>query len=203
VQRLILASTSPYRAALLDRLCLTYEVIGSAADETAEPDEAPDRLARRLANQKAQVVAASLTSRDAIVIGADQTAALDRTLLRKPGDRATAFAQLTACRGRSVSFHTAVTIIDCRANDARHHLDTTEVRFAQRSDAELERYIDLERPLDCAGSFKAEGLGIALFESVTTRDPTAIIGLPLIWVASTLRDFGLSALLANHGTARN
>jgi len=191
---LILASTSPYRAALLERLGLAYEVIASSTDETAAPNEAPDELARRLAEQKAQTVAASLQSPDAIVIGADQTAALDRTLLRKPGDRATAFAQLAACRGRSVSFYTAVTIIDCRANDARYHLDTTEVRFAQRSDAELERYIDLEQPLDCAGSFKAEGLGIALFESVSTRDPTAIVGLPLIWVASTLRDLGLSAL---------
>ncbi len=198
---LILASTSPYRAALLDRLGLAYEVRGSAADETAAADEAPDALARRLADQKARAVAAALQSHEAVVIGADQTAALDRTLLRKPGSRATALAQLTACRGRSVSFYTAVTIIDCRTNDARHHMDTTEVRFAQRSDAELERYIELEQPLDCAGSFKAEGLGIALFEAVATSDPTAIVGLPLIWVASTLRDLGLSALLPNDRTA--
>lgn len=192
--RLILASKSRYRAQLLDRLGLPYDAVASDVDESAEPGEAPAALAQRLADRKAQSVAGALTSTDALVIGSDQTAALGDELLRKPGDPATAFEQLSACCGQSVHFYTAVTIADCRSSSAYRHVDTTEVRFAQRTDAELRRYIELERPLDCAGSFKAEGLGIALFTAIDSQDPTALIGLPLIWVAQTLRELGMNPL---------
>ena len=192
--RLILASTSRYRAQLLDRLGLDYDVVASTVDETAEPDEAPATLAQRLAERKARSVASALASTDALVIGSDQTAALGDELLRKPGDPSTALEQLIACRGHSVHFYTAVTIVDCRSSSAHAHVDTTEVRFAQRTDAELRRYIELDRPLDCAGSFKAEGLGIALFTAIDSQDPTALIGLPLIWVAQTLRELGMNPL---------
>jgi septum formation protein len=194
MSRLILASTSRYRAELLARLCLPFETIGSEINETAGPAESPDALAIRLAEEKARAVAAPLQSTSAIVIGSDQTAALDDTLLRKPGDPTKALAQLIACRGRCVRFYTAVTIVDCRDLAAHRHVDLTEVRFARPTDAELERYIALERPLDCAGGFKAEGLGIALFEAIESHDPTALIGLPLIWVARTLRELGLNPL---------
>jgi septum formation protein len=194
MSRLILASTSRYRAQLLDRLGLRYDVIASDVDETVEPGEAPAALAQRLAERKARSVASALTSTDTLVIGSDQTAALGDALLRKPGDPTTALEQLVACRGRSVHFYTAVTIVDCRGSSSKRHVDTTEVRFAQRTDAELRRYIELEQPLDCAGSFKAEGLGIALFTAIDSQDPTALIGLPLIWVAQTLRELGMNPL---------
>lgn len=192
--RLILASKSRYRAQLLARLGLRYDTVASDVDETRKPGEAPAALAQRLADSKAHSVACALTSNDALVIGSDQTAALGDELLRKPGDPTTALEQLIACRGRSVHFYTAVTIVDCRSSSAQRHVDTTEVRFAQRTDAELRRYIELEQPLDCAGSFKAEGLGIALFTAIDSRDPTALIGLPLIWVAQTLRELGMNPL---------
>jgi septum formation protein len=198
MSRLILASTSRYRAQLLARLGLRFDIIASDVDETAEPGEAPAALAQRLAERKARSVASALASNDALVIGSDQTAALEDELLRKPGVSATALEQLIACRGRSVHFYTAVTIVDCRSSGTHTHVDTTEVRFAQRTDAELRRYIELEQPLDCAGSFKAEGLGIALFTAIDSHDPTALIGLPLIWVAQTLRELGINPLQSSH-----
>ena len=195
--RLILASTSPYRAELLDRLRLDFDAVGSDVDESPIPGETPQERAQRLADLKAGAVAARFRATDTIVIGADQTAALDGTVLRKPGNPDTALAQLIACRGRSVFFYTAITVIDCRSGDAQRHLDTTEVRFSQLTDTDLERYIRLDEPFDCAGSFKAERLGAALFDAVVSRDPTALVGLPLIRVAGILRELGLDPL--RHG----
>lgn len=194
MSRLILASTSRYRAELLDRLGLPYDVIASDVDEAAEPGERPAALAQRLAERKARAVAGPLATTDALVIGSDQTAALGDRLLQKPGNPAAALEQLVACRGRSVQFYTAVSIVDCRSSSAHGHVDTTEVRFAQRTDAELQRYIEIEQPLDCAGSFKAEGLGITLFTAIDSHDPTALIGLPLIWLVNRLRDLGMNPL---------
>jgi len=187
---LVLASTSPFRASLLERLRLPFAAVAPAVDEAGLPGELPAVTAARLASAKAASVAVPGT----LVIGSDQVASLDGVRLRKPGNRTNALHQLAACQGKRVLFHTAVTVHDGSTGAAVSHVDLTAVRFAQRSREELERYIDAERPFDCAGSFKAEGLGIALFESVESHDPTALIGLPLIWLAQTLRRFGLDPL---------
>jgi septum formation protein len=192
--RLILASTSPYRRQLLERLGLPMEAHDPQVDETAKPREEGFELAPRLAAAKADSVAERTEAPEGVIIGADQVAALEGELLRKPGDRLTALRQLMACQGKVVSFHTACTVIDRRSGDRRHGMDHTRVRFLALDEQRLERYIQLEQPLDCAGGFKAEGLGIALFDSIESEDPTALLGLPLIWLCHALRDFGVDPL---------
>jgi 7-methyl-GTP pyrophosphatase len=189
-RRLILASTSRYRRELLERLGVGFDVVKPDTDESAIEGESPQRMAERLADAKARSVA---TAR-ALVIGSDQVASLDGRLLRKPGGRETALAQLTACQGKTVAFHTAVVLLDTQSGASWAHVDQTDVRFANLTQPALARYVDIEKPYDSAGSFKAEGLGIALFESIESRDPTALIGLPLIWLASALRTAGLDPL---------
>jgi len=193
---LVLASTSRYRAQLLERLRLPFSQRSPAVDESSSAGESPSDLAERLAVAKAQAVVTAIDDSQAVVLAADQTATLGEKLLRKPGDAATALAQLAACQGKSVFFYTAVSIVDCRNGEHRKHLDTTEVRFAVRKHADLARYVELERPFDCAGGFKAESLGIVLFDAIESTDPTALIGLPLIWVATALRGLGLDPLAA-------
>jgi septum formation protein len=188
--RLVLASTSPFRASLLARLGLPFTAVAPGIDEASLPGELPAHLAARLAAAKAACGAAP----DTLVIGSDQVASLGGARLRKPGNRTAALHQLTACQGKDVLFHTAVTLHDGRSGASSSHVDVTAVRFAMRSRAELERYVDTEQPFDCAGSFKAEGLGIALFERIESHDPTALIGLPLIWLAGALKAAGLDPL---------
>ncbi|MEO1574014.1 MAG: nucleoside triphosphate pyrophosphatase [Pseudomonadota bacterium] len=183
---LVLASTSPYRAELLGRLGLPFSQVAPDVDEAPQPEEAPADLARRLGAAKARVVAA--TAGDSVVIGSDQVAVIDGKPVGKPGDDATACAQLRAASGRDVSFLTAVTV--CAPDQALHYLDVTRVAFRHLGDDEIRRYVAAEQPLNCAGSFKAEGLGIALFEQIEARDPTGLIGLPLIWLADALRRCG-------------
>lgn len=185
--RLILASTSPYRQALLARLRLPFDVAPPEVDEMPLPGERPRALAQRLATAKATAIAG--TTSDAWAIGSDQVAALGDTALGKPGAREVAQAQLAAMSGRSVEFLTAV----CVAHpDGRHFeaLDVTTVRFRILAPDAITRYIDAEAPYDCAGSFKSEGLGIVLFESIESTDPTGLIGLPLIATAKLLRQAG-------------
>lgn len=153
------------------------------------PDELPQDLALRLAIAKAQAVAARHP--EALVIGSDQVASAGTTVLEKPGDIMRCRGQLTLASGSSARFHTACALIGERAGIRLVHLDTTTVTFRALSEEEIERYIDRERPFDCAGGFRAEGLGISLFESIESRDPTALIGLPLIWLAGALRRAGL------------
>jgi septum formation protein len=188
--RLILASTSRYRRELLSRLGMPFETEAPDVAELEVQGEAPAAMASRLALAKARAIRAPA----ALVIGSDQVASLDGRLLRKPGDPATARQQLEACQGRTVSFDTAVAIVDTRTGAALEHVDHTAVRFASLASAALERYVELEKPLDCAGSFKSEGLGVALFERIDSTDPTALIGLPLIWVARALRILGVDPL---------
>jgi septum formation protein len=128
------------------------------------------------------------------VIGSDQVASLDGHLLRKPGTPEVAVAQLLACQGRTVVFHTAVAVVTTLSGAVAEHVDRTEVRFRRLDRSALEHYVHLEQPLDCAGSFKVEGLGVALFEEISSRDPTALIGLPLIWLAHALRMLGVDPL---------
>lgn len=185
--RLVLASTSPYRRELLARLRLPFEAARPDVDESPLSGEAPAALAIRLAEAKAAAVARG--HGDAWVIGSDQVAELGGAPLGKPGSHERACAQLAAMAGQAVRFHTAV----CLAHgDGRRlqALDTTTVRFRVLSGEEIARYVEAEQPLDCAGSFKSEGLGITLFEAIESRDPTALVGLPLIATAGLLRQAG-------------
>lgn len=184
--RLILASTSIYRRELLARLRLPFETARPETDESPSPGEPPDELARRLAIAKARAIAER--EPDAWVIGSDQVAELDGRCLGKPGNREGAIAQLTAMSGRTVAFRTGLGL--CCGERLLTALDTTTVRFRMLRADEIARYVDAEQPLDCAGSFKCEGLGISLFESIESRDPTALVGLPLIETARLLREAG-------------
>lgn len=186
---LILASTSIYRRALLERLGLPFTTARPEVDESARPDEAPQTLAVRLARAKAEAVAAIAPT--AWVIGSDQVAELDGRPLGKPGTAENAIEQLRSMSAREVRFLTALCLAgpDGQRFEA---LDITTVRFRALDDDEIARYVERERPLDCAGSFKSEGLGIALFEAIDNRDPTALIGLPMIATARLLRDAGFA-----------
>ena len=192
--RLILASASPYRRRLLERLGIPFDVRPADADESAVPGEDAPTLAARLASAKAQSIRTLNDDADQIIIGADQVAALDGELLRKPGDHDTALRQLSACQGETVVFSTATTVIDCNSGRQWYGLDSTAVVFLKLSQAHLSRYLELEQPYDCAGGFKAEGLGISLFRSIRSEDPTALLGLPLIWLTQVLRDLELDPL---------
>lgn len=185
--RLILASTSIYRRELLERLRLPFDTARPEVDESPCPGESPTALAERLAIAKAGVIAEREPA--AFVIGSDQVAELGGRPLGKPGTRDGALAQLGAMSGHAVHFRTAVCVRQAR-QAPRLAIDTTTVRFRTLSFAEIERYVDVEHPLDCAGSFKSEGLGITLFDAIETTDPTALIGLPLIATARLLREAG-------------
>lgn len=188
--RLILGSTSRYRAELLRRLLPGFEQRAPGTDETALPGEAPAERALRLAVAKAE--AAADGQRDALVIGSDQVAELDGRMLDKPGSAEAARAQLAASSGRSVQFHTALCLLDTRDGRRHVHVDHTRVHFRPLDETEIARYVERERPLDCAGSFKCEGLGISLFERIENEDPSALIGLPLIALARLLRAAGIA-----------
>lgn len=183
---LILASTSRYRRELLERLRLPFHVSRPEVDETPAPGETPPALAQRLARAKAAAISA--LHPEAWVIGSDQVAALDTQPLGKPGTRENALAQLGSMSGRKIRFHTALCLM--RGDVCLEAMDITTVRFRVLQADEIERYVDAEQPLDCAGSFKSEGLGITLFEAIDSQDPTALVGLPLIPLARMLREAG-------------
>lgn len=187
---LVLASTSRYRRELLARLFESFRVQGPLVDEAALANEPPLALATRLAEAKARAVAAGCTA--SVVIGSDQVAELHGRALGKPGSFAAAQAQLAACSGRAVDFHTALCVVDTRTGAIHAGIDRTRVVFRTLDAATIERYVEREQPLDCAGSFKCEGLGIALFERIETVDPTALVGLPLIALARLLRECGMA-----------
>ena len=193
VRRLILASTSPYRRELLSRLRLPFEAMAPDVDEAAQPGEAPAALAQRLAQRKAQAVAARHA--DAVVIGSDQVAELDGQALGKPGGHERAVQQLRAMRGRDVRFHTAVAVLCNASGFGQQALVTVKVHFRDLHDDEIERYLLLEQPYDCAGSAKCETLGIALVDAIESDDPTALVGLPLIRTSAMLRAAGLDPLV--------
>lgn len=189
---IVLASTSPYRRDLLARLRLTFEVRAPAVNEAALPGEAARETALRLAQAKARAVAPDCPA--ALIIGCDQVAVLDGVSLGKPGNHANAVVQLKAMRGRSVLFHTALTLFNARTGASQTAEVPTTVRFRRYGDAEIERYLEVERPYDCAGSARIEGLGIVLVESVHSTDPTALIGLPLIELSAMLRNEGVAVV---------
>jgi septum formation protein len=188
--RLILASSSPYRRELLGRLGLPFEVVVPALDESPLPGEAPQDTALRLAREKAAHVAAQAPG--ALVIGSDQVATMGGDQIGKPGDHASALRQLQAMRGRDVVFHTALCLWNGRTGTAEVENIRTTVAFRDLPDHELDAYLRIEQPYDCAGSAKNEGLGIALLERVESADPTALTGLPLIALTGMLRRAGVA-----------
>jgi septum formation protein len=190
---LVLGSTSRYRHELLSRLGLPFEAMAPDVDETPEPDETPLDLARRLALAKARAVAAACPD-DAVVIGSDQVADLGGVPLGKPGDHERAVAQLRAMSGQQVIFHTAVAVVRQRTGFEGEIVSTVHVHMRTLTDIDIETYLRLEQPYDCAGSAKVEGLGIVLLDRMDSDDPTALIGLPLIPVARLLREAGLDPL---------
>lgn len=196
VQPLILASTSRYRADLLARLRLPFTSVAPGVDETRRPGEDAEHLVRRLAQTKARAVADHAPA--ALVIGSDQVALLGEPdvgeILGKPGTVERARAQLAALAGHRVTFLTGLCLLDAPSGTAQVAVDRTVVRFRALSTAEINDYVERERPLDCAGSFKSEGLGIALFEAIETADPNALIGLPLIELCRMLRAAGVPVL---------
>jgi septum formation protein len=191
-RQLILASTSVYRRQLLERLRIPFAVISPGVDESALADELPKQLARRLSLAKAQAVAA--LHPDAVVIGSDQVADLDGTALGKPHSHARAVAQLQHMRGHTVVFQTAVAVVCLATGFAQSDLAPVRVRFKPLTDDQIEHYLQAEKPYDCAGSAKSEGLGIALLECIDNDDPTALVGLPLIRTCRLLEAAGLALL---------
>lgn len=189
---LILASSSRYRQELLARLCLPFTVQVPDIDETPRAGEAPEETALRLAQAKAEKIAAGAPG--SLVIGSDQVATLDGMQIGKPGNHANALKQLQTMRGRRVVFHTALALIDARADSAaplQVENVQTFVTFRDLPDAELDAYLKIEQPYDCAGSAKNEGLGIAILEKIDSSDPSALTGLPLIALTGMLRKAGM------------
>lgn len=191
--RLILASGSPYRRELLERLHMPFDVQVPDIDETPRLGEAPEHTALRLAKEKACTIA--MSNAGSLAIGSDQVATLDGRQIGKPGTHENALHQLQQMRGRRVIFHTALCVWDARpGTQAQIQLENiqTAVDFRHLADDELDAYLRIERPYDCAGSAKNEGLGIALIEKIESDDPTALTGLPLITLTSMLRHVGVS-----------
>ncbi|MDX1482762.1 MAG: Maf family protein [Woeseiaceae bacterium] len=186
---IVLASSSRYRRSLLDRFLDDFETVDPDTDESQLADEAPETMAARLARSKAE--AGARTLRDpALVIGADQIAVLDRKILGKPGNHSAAVEQLLAASGHSVRFLTSVCLLETAERRRLEHVDETIVRFRRFDRRLAEAYLRRDEPYDCAGSFRIEGAGFVLFESVRTEDPTALVGLPMIWLAGRLLELG-------------
>jgi septum formation protein len=191
-RQLILGSTSHYRRELLERLSIPFQVAAPDVDETPLPQEAPRVLAERLALAKAKAVATQFPQ--AVVIGSDQVADLNGQSLGKPGTHDKAVAQLRQMRGQVVIFQTAVSVVCLETGFEQSSLAAVRVKFRDLTDDEIENYLQLEKPYDCAGSAKSEGLGIALLASIDSDDPTALIGLPLIRTCQMLRAAGIELL---------
>jgi len=189
---LVLGSASPYRRELLGRLGLPFAVAAPDIDETALPAETPAQTAVRLAEAKARVVAVRYSR--ALVIGSDQIADCAGLPIGKPGNRDAAVAQLRALSGKTVVFHTGLALVDAASGRCRTALVDVASTFRALRSADIDAYLDREAPFDCAGSVKAEGLGIALFERIESDDPTALIGLPLIALSRLLREENVDVL---------
>jgi septum formation protein len=185
IRPLILASSSSYRRGLLERLCLPFETCSPDVDESAPSSESPSATALRLASAKAHAVAA--VHPRALIIGSDQVADLGGIAMGKPGNHQNAVLQLRAMRGQSVIFHTALCLLDAATGRQQIENVRSTVYFRDLSDAQIEHYLRLEQPYDCAGSAKIESLGVALVHKIDSDDPTALIGLPLMTLVSMLK----------------
>ncbi len=189
INRIVLASGSPYRKILLERLQLPFSVEVPGINETPDQRESPAQWAERLAARKAQAVC--LRHPEALVIGSDQIAEFNNDIIGKPGTVEAAVEQLLRFSGHSVSFHCGIALMGMAAGISYSGVETVKVSFRHLERPEVERYVKLEQPLDCAGSFKCEGLGISLFSRIDSHDPTALIGMPLIRLCDMLRRAGI------------
>lgn len=190
--RIILASTSPYRRALLERLGLAFDVRAPLVDETPQPGESATALVRRLARAKA--LAVSDEKAGALVIGSDQVATFDGLILGKPGAAKRTVEQLSLFSGKRVQFLTGLCVLSTASGDAQVDVVPYTLEFRALTRAQIEAYVAHERPYDCAGGFKSEGLGIALLRAMHGADPTALIGLPLIRLTAMLAQEGVDVL---------
>lgn len=188
--RLVLASTSIYRRQLLERFALPFDLARPEVDESPKPGEAPRALAERLAEAKARAVAEEFP--EALIIGSDQVAHIGATVFGKPGTIDRAVGQLRLMSGQTVVFHTALCLFNSASDRIQLETVPTEVRFRELSESEIQRYVERELPLDCAGSAKCEGFGIVLLDALRGDDPNALIGLPLIALARMLRNEGIA-----------
>lgn len=186
---IVLASTSPFRREILAKLGIPFETAAPDTDETPLADEHPEALVKRLAELKARAVATYYP--DALIIGSDQVACVDGDVLGKPGNRKNAVAQLEKTAGKTVTFYTGLCLYNASSRIAQVTCDPFKVHFRELSTAQIERYIEKEQPLNCAGSFKSEGLGITLFRSLEGDDPNTLIGLPLIQLVQMLEKEGI------------
>ncbi|AUX74476.1 MULTISPECIES: Maf family protein [Erwinia] len=192
MRQLVLASTSTYRKALLSKLQLPFISAAPETDETPRAEEPATELVTRLAAAKARALAPLFP--DHLIIGADQVCVLDGKICGKPHDEANALAQLRAASGQRVVFYTGLALFDSRDATMQLLCEPFSVHFRTLSEDEMANYVRKEQPLDCAGSFKSEGLGIALFDRLSGRDPNTLVGLPLIALAEMLRKAGLNPL---------
>lgn len=195
--RIVLASTSVYRRQLLSRLGLEFHCVAPTTDERVQAGESADALVRRLARSKAASVRSKFT--DTLIIGSDQVAVLDGRILGKPGSRKRNIADLRQCAGRRVVFLTGLCVLDTRVGRDTTTVARVTVSFRDLSAAQITAYVDAERAYDCAGGFRCEGLGIGLFTSIESDDPTALIGLPMISLIEMLYGCGLDVLLEPSG----
>ncbi len=185
--KIVLASSSVYRQQLLDRFLDDYETVSPGIDEAVDIED-PEELAAHLARAKAEAVSSAY--REALIIGSDQLAVLEGQVVGKPGDHQRAVEQLLQASGKSLTFLTAVCVLDPVEKRRYEHVDKTVVRFRSFDRRLADAYLKHDQPYDCAGSFKIEGAGFVLFESVTTDDPTALIGMPMIWLSDRLLELG-------------
>lgn len=192
MKKIILASSSKYRRTLLNQLGLSYDSVSPEIDETPGKDESPTALVHRLAYEKAKVVAARQPN--AITIASDQVACIDNTILTKPGNRDNAIAQLSQCSGQTVTFYTSLCVLLPEQEFEKTIVEPFIVGFRDLTQEQIEGYVDREQPFDCAGSFKSEGLGIALFKFLNGRDTNTLVGLPLIELTAILFKLGVDVL---------
>lgn len=192
---LILGSGSKYRREILDKLHLKYEVVKPDIDESAISSESPQQLVGRLAEAKARAVEDRMIHKDAVIIGSDQVAVCDGKILGKPGNADKAIEQLLGFVKKTVTFYTGLAVLNTATGQCEVRVEPFNVEFRHLTEKEIERYVELEEPFDCAGSFKSEGLGISLFNSLKGNDPNTLIGLPAIALLDMLRTHGINPLI--------
>jgi MAF protein len=191
---LVLASSSPFRRSILARLGLEFITDAPQIDETPSPDEDPESLVIRLAKQKAMAI--SIGHPDSLIIGSDQVAAINHQVLGKPGNHDRAIKQLSMASGKKVTFYTGLCLLNSKTDNMQVCCEPFHVHFRTLDSETIENYLQRERPYNCAGSFKSEGLGIVLFEKLEGADPNALIGLPLIRLIDMLKEEGIDPLTA-------
>ncbi|MCX4191319.1 Maf family protein [Methylophaga sp. OBS1] len=196
MQQLILGSSSPFRAELLNKLGLTFIQVSPDIDETPQSDESPATLVQRLAESKAREIAR--THPEALIIGSDQVAVIDDDILGKPGNHQNAMAQLKSASGRKVTFLTGLALLNAKNGHIQSSVEPFSVHFRTLTDNQIDFYLKKEQPYQCAGSFKSEGFGISLFSKLDGEDPNTLIGLPLIRLIQMLQHEDIDVLQLNH-----